>query len=303
MSILSDVENLDVSTWSWLSVYNTSSDAAKGTHADNAVAGPSPGVIVGAVASLAALFCILLIVLHVCNRRYHPKHNEDDDSTGKEANSLHEAYSMNDRDELMYGEVLSDTSGTTIAPNALARRGGQRVKRSFTDNGYSPTSPNSFHRFFTTSNVNELPHSKKDSLEGEGYIMPPDSPLEELHEATVEAKVPQILYIGTQPTGLVAATSKIERPYSTFDGEEFIVLGGGDERMMSPVSEKSISLGIETLTDNVGAATESGKETSTLHSPPDGKGKERAATTAVAAATATEQSNQDSILTKAEDKI
>jgi hypothetical protein len=242
-------------------------------------------VIVGAVASLAALFCILLIALHMCNRRYHPKQNEDNYSTGKDANSLHEAYSMNDRDDLMYGEVLSDTSGITIAPNALARRGGQRVKRSFTDNGYSPTSPNSFHRFFTTSNVNDLPHSKKDSLDGEGYIMPPGSPLEELHEATVEAKVPQILHIGTQPTGLVAATTKVERPYSTFDGEEFIILGGGDERMMSPVSEKSISIGIETLTDNVGAAKESEKETSTPHLPPHGKGKDRPATTAVAAAT------------------
>lgn len=285
MSILSDVENLDISTWSWRSVYNTSSDAAKGAHVDKAVAGPSPGVIVGAVASLAVLFCILLIGLHMCNCRHHPKHNEDNYSTSKESNSLHEAYSMNDRDDLMYGEVLSDTSGTTISPNVLARRGGQRVKRSFTDNGYSPTSPNSFHRFFTTSNINELPHSKKDSLEGEGYIMPPGSPLEELHEATVEAKVPQILHIGTQPTGLVAATTKVERPYSTFDGEEFIVLGGGDERMMSPVSEKSISTGIETLTDNVGAAKESEKETSTPHLPSDGKGKDRAATTAVATAT------------------
>ncbi|KAI8576931.1 hypothetical protein K450DRAFT_254276 [Umbelopsis ramanniana AG] len=237
LSILSDIENLDVSTWSWRSVFNTSSDITKGQHTE-LMSGPSPGVIVGAVAGLAALFCILLIALHLCNRRYNQKHNDDDESLAKETNSLHEVYNMAERDESNYGDVLSSLSDTTISPITLARRGGKRIKRNFTDGVYNPTSPTSFHRFFSTPNMNDLPHSKRDSHHLE--ILSPDSPLEELHEATVEAKVPQILHIGQQPAGLVATTAKIDRPYSTFDGEEFILMGGGDERMMSPVSESAV---------------------------------------------------------------
>lgn len=269
-------------------MYNTSSDAAKGSTGEMAVAGPTPGVIIGAVASIAALFCILLIALHMCNRRYHSKHNEDEYSIDKETNSLQEAYSITDQDDPMYGEILSSTSGTTIAPITLARRGGQRVKRSFSYNGDSSTSPSSFHRFFSASNINDLPHSKKYSLESYGDIMPPHSPLEELQ--TVEAKVPQIIHIGKQPTGMVAATAKMDRPHSTFDGEEFIVLGGGDERMMSPVSEKSINLGIETLVNTPKPQTDAVQEGMTTSTA---KGKERAH----------EQSNQGSNTTDAEHQI
>lgn len=227
-----------MSTWSWRSVFNTTSDVAKPQHPEMSN-GPSPGVIVGAVAALAALFCIILIALHICNRRYHQKHN-DDESLGKAADSLHEVYNMTDRDDSTYGDVLSSLSDATISPITLARRGGRRIKRNFTDEVYHPTSPTPFHRFFSTSNVNDSPHSKRDSHDVE--ILSPDSPLEELHEATVEAKVPQILHIGQQPAGMVAATAKIDRPYSTFDGEEFILMGGGDERMMSPVTESPVKL-------------------------------------------------------------
>lgn len=218
-------------------MFNTTSDVAKVQHSEMSN-GPSPGIIVGAVAGLAALFCILLIALHMCNRRYHLKHNDDDEDLGKETDSLHEVYNMTDRDDSNYGDVLSSLSDSTISPITLARRGGRRIKRNFTDEVYHPTSPTSFHRFFSTPNMNDSPHSKRDSHDVE--ILSPDSPLEELHEATVEAKVPQILHIGQQPAGMVAATAKIDRPYSTFDGEEFILMGGGDERMMSPVTESPV---------------------------------------------------------------
>jgi hypothetical protein len=267
LSILSDIENLDVSTWSWRSAFNTTSDVAKEQHTEM-LNGPSPGVIVGAVAGLAALFCILLMALHMCNRRYNQKHHDEDESLRKEADSLHEVYNMTERYESNYDDVLSSLSDSTISPITLARRGGKRIKRNFTNDIYNPTSPTSFHQFFSTPTMNDSPHSKRDSHELE--ILSPDSPLEELHAATVEAKIPQILHIGQQPAGLVAATAKIDRPYSTFDGEEFILMGGGDERMMSPVSESAAKM--DELPDPVDPSSSSSVSPSTAVT----KGKERA---------------------------
>ncbi|KAG2177013.1 hypothetical protein INT43_007667 [Umbelopsis isabellina] len=235
LSILSDIENLDVETWSWRSAYNTSEDLARKASNDVIANGPSTAVIMGAVGGLAGLFCILLLALHICNRRNRRKsHNDDDaESMGKETNSLHHE-TLSSQDDPTFVELISSTGGTTVVPMSLARRGGQRVKRTYTDGDINEVG--SFNRLFSTS------HRKDKSIEQSPTeeLNSPESPLEEVHQAAVVARSPQILQTGQQPVGLVADTSRPQaiRPHSTFDGEEFIVLGGGDERMMSPLTPK-----------------------------------------------------------------
>lgn len=232
LSILSDIENLDVEAWSWRSAYNTSEDLARKASNDVIVNGPSTAVIMGAVGGLAGLFCILLLALHICNRRNRRKsHDDDAGSMGKETNSLHHE-SFSSQDDPTFVELISSAGGTTVVPMSLARRGGQRVKRTYTDGEINEVG--SFNRLFSTS------HRKDKSIEQSPTeeLNSPESPLEEVHQAAVVARSPQILQTGQQPVGLVADTSRPHaiRPHSTFDGEEFIVLGGGDERMMSPLT-------------------------------------------------------------------
>ncbi|CAM0137280.1 unnamed protein product [Umbelopsis sp. WA50703] len=239
LSILSDIENLDVETWSWRSAYNTSDDMARKVGSDVLANGPSTGVIIGAVGGLAGLFCILLLALHICNRRNRNKSHDDAESLGKETSSLHDLHdeTIGSQDDGTFVELISSAAGTTVVPMSLARRGGQRVKRAYTENDISEAS--SFNRLFSTS------HRKEKSIEQNPTedFMPLQSPLEEVHQAAVVARLPQILQTGQQPVGLVADTSRPQalRPHSTFDGEEFIVLGGGDERMMSPLTPESIA--------------------------------------------------------------
>ncbi|KAJ2957656.1 hypothetical protein NQZ79_g6625 [Umbelopsis isabellina] len=233
LSILSDIENLDVESWSWKSAYNTSEDLARKASNDVIANGPSTGVIMGAVGGLAGLFCILLLTLHICNRRNRSKiHDDDAESLGKESNSMHHE-TLSSQDDPTFVELISSAGGTTVVPMSLARRGGQRYKRTNTDNDINEVG--SFNRMFSTS------HRKDKSIEQSPTeeLSSPESPLEEVHQAAVVARSPQILQTGQQPVGLVADTSRPQaiRPHSTFDGEEFIVLGGGDERMMSPLTQ------------------------------------------------------------------